>query len=182
MEEVMYGCVSCAEEAPMDRVKYLLIRPDPIQLPGAGYMGYGQPIAAIAAPHPDAPSVGEHNGWVSLAKKAMIDLASGATTNTTDEIDASFTDGVAEFQEEYTDLYGLRVTGWLDPKTTKAMIKVYDQVLGRVPPLVPVYLKDDSLIVGYPPAKKSNGPWKMLGAIGLTAAGVLAVGLLLGRR
>jgi hypothetical protein len=177
MEEIMYGCVSCAEETTMDRVKYLMIHPDPINLPGAGYLGYGAPIAA---PHSSAPNVGEYNGWVSLAKQAMTDLAVGPVTNVYDEIDGAFTDGVYEFQSEYADLYGLTPSGWLDPATVKAIQDIYEKVLGPVPPLVPVYMKGDELIVGYPSTKKSSGVGVAFTAIGLTLVGLGVVGLVLG--
>lgn len=190
--------------------RYLEIRPNPVQLPGAGYLGYGQGPSTmdgrviegvtkcfqdasetragrggrlpIAAPHSDAENVGEYNGWVSMAKGVMVDLGIEHVDNTIDEIDSAFTDGVHAFQEEYAELYDLEPTGWLDPKTVKALQTVYSQVYGSVPPLVPIYPTGEGLMVGYPAKEKGGksiaGP---LIGIGLCAAVAVFAGVMITR-
>jgi hypothetical protein len=157
---------------PDGAVRYLRIHPRPINLPNTGYLGYGAP--PIAAVHPAAPSVGEYNGWVSLAKVAMVELGIANAVDTTDILDSSFTDAVFAFQEEYGKLFGLEPTGYLDPETTKALSTVYEQVFGSVPPLAPVYLDDQGeLVVGYPTTKKKGSGWGTAIAIGLLGLGFI---------
>lgn len=136
----------------------------------------------IAAPHSDAENVGEYNGWVSMAKGVMVDLGIEHVDNTIDEIDSAFTDGVHAFQEEYAELYDLEPTGWLDPKTVKALQTVYSQVYGSVPPLVPIYPTGEGLMVGYPAKEKGGksiaGP---LIGIGLCAAVAVFAGVMITR-
>jgi len=149
--------------------RYLRIHPIPIHLPNAGYVGYGAPIAAA---HSSAPNVGEYNGWVALAKSALLDLGIGDITDTTDILDDDFTFAINQFQEEYGDLYELEATGYLDPKTTGALIDVYEQVYETVPPLVPVYYDEEGvLIVGYP--KKKGMSTGMKWGLGLGAAALI---------
>jgi hypothetical protein len=141
------------------------------------YRGYGQ------------VHVGEYNGWVSAAKEVLQYLGYDIP-DLQDVIDEPFTFAVATFQRTYAELYGLEETGWLDPKTTEALQLVYAAGGEMAPVLMPIYMTEAGLLIGWPgepqevmpPPTTKDGPgWgTVVGALGVLAGVVVAVGLAIG--
>jgi len=141
------------------------------------YRGYGQ------------SDVGEYNGWVSAAKEALRDLGY-EMPDLLDVIDEPFTFAVATFQRTYSELYGLTETGYLDPKTTEALQLVYAAGGQMAPVLMPIYMTDAGLVIGWPgepqevkplpTTKEGPGVGTVVGALGVIAGVVVAVGIAIG--